>query len=277
MDILTGQLKVSIVTVSYNSAKTIEQTIKSVINQTYSNIEYIVIDGGSTDGTVDIIKKYEDRIAYWVSEPDDGIFDAMNKGIKIATGEVVGIINSDDWYENNAVEIVAREFCCDKNMDILVGNVYYRDYHGNILDVRRNGSLDKYVKKVMPINHPGMFVRREVYRAYGGYDVEFPLASDYEFICRMYKLGCIVNYNKYILSNFRENGATSTFDSWKGLKNCFRLAKEEYRIQEKHFQHKNVFRTIMRCVFSIIKFILAKCKLLHKVTQIKRKYIGRWI
>lgn len=95
------QLKISIVTVSYNAAKTIEQTIKSVINQTYSNIEYIVIDGGSTDGTVDIIRKYEDRIAYWVSEPDGGIFDAMNKGIKVATGEVVGIINSDDWYEHD--------------------------------------------------------------------------------------------------------------------------------------------------------------------------------
>ena len=90
---------ISVVTVSYNAIATIEQTILSVINQKYSAIEYIIIDGGSTDGTVDIIKKYEDKISYWVSERDNGIYDAMNKGIRHATGKIVGIINSDDWYE----------------------------------------------------------------------------------------------------------------------------------------------------------------------------------
>lgn len=96
-------LKISIITVSYNAAKTIEQTIQSVVNQTYDNIEYIIIDGGSTDGTVDIIKKYEDKIAYWVSEPDKGIYDAMNKGILKASGEYIYFLGADDWLYNESV------------------------------------------------------------------------------------------------------------------------------------------------------------------------------
>ena len=101
---------ISIITVSYNAVKTIEDTILSVINQTYPNIEYIIIDGGSTDGTLDIIKKYQDKITYWVSEPDKGIYDAMNKGIAKANGELIGIINADDWYELDAVQNVVLEF-----------------------------------------------------------------------------------------------------------------------------------------------------------------------
>lgn len=110
---------ISVITVSYNAVTTIEQTILSVINQTYSNIEYIIIDGGSTDGTVDIIRKYADRIAYWVSEPDKGIYDAMNKGTKKANGEYIAFLNSDDWYELDAVSIIAQ-FADGKN-DLISG------------------------------------------------------------------------------------------------------------------------------------------------------------
>mgnify|MGYP000302656355 FL=1 len=114
---------ISVVTVSYNAIATIEQTILSVINQKYSAIEYIIIDGGSTDGTVDIIKKYEDKISYWVSERDNGIYDAMNKGIRHATGKIVGIINSDDWYEMDAFATVA-------DLYLKKGDLYL--YHGDI-------------------------------------------------------------------------------------------------------------------------------------------------
>lgn len=271
------QLKISIVTVSYNAVKTIEQTIKSVINQTYSNIEYIVVDGGSTDGTVDIIRKYEDRIAYWVSEPDGGIFDAMNKGIKIATGEVVGIINSDDWYEHDAVEMVAREFSSLPKLSILVGNMYERSYEGEILDLRVNGALDTYIKKVMPVNHPAMFVRMSVYLEYGMYNVAYVLSADYDFVCRAYSKGCFIKYNSKVFANLREDGATSSFSTLKGLRNCFRLAEEEYLIQRENFGQKNILRRCRRYLFSLIKYVFAKCGVLYWGTVFKRKYLGRWI
>lgn len=113
---------ISVVTVSYNAVSTIEQTILSVINQTYPHIEYIIIDGGSTDGTVDIIKKYADKIAYWVSEPDKGIYDAMNKGIKVATGEWINFMNSGDClYRNDTIEKILNKSSTTNNVSIIYG------------------------------------------------------------------------------------------------------------------------------------------------------------
>ena len=119
---------ISVITVSYNAVSTIEQTILSVINQTYSNIEYIIIDGGSTDGTIDIIRRYEDKIAYWVSEPDRGIYDAMNKGASKANGEYIAFLNSDDWYELDAVSIIAQ--FADGKTDLISGII--KLYKNNI-------------------------------------------------------------------------------------------------------------------------------------------------
>lgn len=117
-------MRISIITVSYNSAGTIERTIKSVIQQDYGDVEYIVIDGGSTDGTVDVIRKYEKKIFFWLSEPDEGIYDAMNKGIRRATGEIIAFLNSDDWYQKNILSEVAEQFQ-DNNTQIVCGDVYY--------------------------------------------------------------------------------------------------------------------------------------------------------
>ncbi len=120
-------MKVSIITAVYNGVKTIEACIKSVLNQTYQNIEYIVIDGGSTDGTLDVIRRYKDKIAKVVSEPDKGIYDALNKGIKIATGEVIGFLHADDVYANNKViETVSHEMK-SHNIDSCYGDLLYVD------------------------------------------------------------------------------------------------------------------------------------------------------
>ncbi|MDO4190908.1 MAG: glycosyltransferase, partial [Bacteroidales bacterium] len=113
---------VSIITVCFNAEKTIEQTIQSVINQTYSNIEYIIIDGKSTDSTLNIVSKYKDNIATIISEPDNGIYDAMNKGIKLSSGELIGIINADDWYEKDAVKIMVNKYLSTENKD---NSLYY--------------------------------------------------------------------------------------------------------------------------------------------------------
>ncbi len=119
---MNNRPKVSIITVVYNGIAHLEQTIQSVLNQTYDNVEYIIIDGGSTDGTVELIKKYEESIAYWVSESDGGIYDAMNKGISNATGEIVGLINADDWYETGTIEKVVETFQ-NSEVDVVHGSM----------------------------------------------------------------------------------------------------------------------------------------------------------
>ena len=109
--------KISIITVCYNCAKTIERTIKSVLSQSYPLVEYIIVDGNSNDGTVDVIRKYEQSISFWLSEPDKGIYDAMNKGIDAATGELIGFINADDFYADGAVEAIAKRYI-ETNADV---------------------------------------------------------------------------------------------------------------------------------------------------------------
>jgi len=176
---------ISIITVVYNGAKTLEQTIQSVINQTYNNIEYIIIDGGSTDGTLDIIKKYENHISQWVSEPDKGLYDAMNKGISKANGELIGMINSDDWYEDNAVELIADAY--QKHSE-------KRIFHGDRYDVLENGSKSirkfhpskfKFLYYGMTYNHPSMFIHRDIYKKCF-YNINLKALSDYEFVLKQF-------------------------------------------------------------------------------------------
>ena len=145
-------LKISIVTVSYNAAETIEQTISSVVNQTYENIEYIIIDGGSTDGTVDIIRKYEDRIAYWVSEPDKGIYDAKNKGIDAATGDYIYFLGADDILLN--LPIISISNAWHDNIDIILGKVEFSK--GYVYSSKADWKLIFHNR----LHHQGMFVKR---------------------------------------------------------------------------------------------------------------------
>lgn len=156
---------ISIVTVSYNAVATIEQTILSVINQTYSNIEYIIIDGGSTDGTLDVIKKYADKIAYWVSEPDKGIYDAMNKGIKVATGEWINFMNCGDYFvANNTLESVFGSGKIYKKAEILYGDSIQLNVEKKINEV---AMLDIGKLQYFPIyRHGASFVKTEVHKKY---------------------------------------------------------------------------------------------------------------
>ncbi len=174
----TNKLLVSIITVSYNAAATIEETILSVINQDYDNIEYIIIDGGSTDGTLDIIRKYEDKIAYCVSEKDYGLYHAMNKGIEYANGEIIGMINADDYYYDGAVSKMVHAFK-DKTLNqyVFFGDMQY----GNILVP---GWRPKAIKRSAFGTHPSMFVPRAVYAAVGVYKLQYKILSDYDFMYR---------------------------------------------------------------------------------------------
>ena len=219
---MVRQVKISIITVSYNSVKTIEQTINSVINQSYLDIEYIIIDGGSTDGTVDIIKKYKEKIAYWVSEPDAGIYDAMNKGIALSHGDILGIINSDDWYSHDTVEKAMAIFK-DDVIDGVCGSIRYFSAIGdrlNIPDVHSNPSLDAMYRR-MSIAHPSVFLRKSIYIKYGGFNLGYPIAADYELLLRIITLGANIVYSPDIYVNFRLGGASgkhslqSVQDVWK--------------------------------------------------------------
>lgn len=176
------QPTISIITVSYNAVSTIEDTILSVINQTYHHIEYIIIDGLSTDGTVDIIKKYESQIAYWVSEPDRGIYDAMNKGLKIASGDFVYFLGADDLlFSRDTIAIVANRIN-ERN------SVYYGDSYFTDIRVIYMGKFNKYLLALHNICHQAIFYPRNVYSS-KFYDEEFPIYADYvynlELFCRV--------------------------------------------------------------------------------------------
>ncbi|WP_196596236.1 glycosyltransferase family 2 protein [Pectinatus frisingensis] len=203
---MNNKLKISIITVSYNAARTIEQTIQSVVNQTYDNIEYIIIDGGSTDGTVDIIKKYENKIAYWVSEPDDGIYDAMNKGLGKVTGDVIGIINSDDWYDINTVDNLIQIFRENTNVGVIYGDLIFCDYLGKTL-YRGKPNIRK-LHKDMTIFHPTVFFRYCLYKQYGGFSDKYIISADYEFVLRLYNKNINFYYLQNDLAYFRAGGAS---------------------------------------------------------------------
>lgn len=224
---------VSIITVSYNAAKTIEQTIRSVINQTYDSIEYIIIDGGSTDGTVDIIKKYEDQITYWVSEPDKGIYDAMNKGIAHAKGDIIGIINSDDWYELDAVEQVVKHY--KEGERVYYGGLKSYQENGTTFVTPATDSLSR-LKRGMVVNHPSMFVNREVYERYGAFSLDYRIAADWDFTLKVYMKGVpFVKIDK-ILANFRLGGVSGALTQ-KHLKELHLIRKNRNAVGSVDFYY----------------------------------------
>ena len=205
-------IKVSIITVCYNSEKTIRKTIKSVLDQTYKNIEYIIVDGASKDGTLDIVNKYReafgDRLTV-ISESDDGIYYAMNKGIKILTGELIGIINSDDWYEEDAVEKIVRNY---NERHVSKYEVYY-----GMTGIIKNGELLTVSKSSHEnleedmISHPSCFITKATYEKYGLYDTRYTCVADYDLMLR-YKRSNVVRFipvDEHI-ANFSIGGMSST-------------------------------------------------------------------
>ena len=224
-------LKVSIITVVRNGKNTIEQTIQSVLEQTYEDIEYIIIDGASTDGTQEIIKRYEGKLAYYVSEPDHGLYEAMNKGIRHAKGDIVGIINSDDWYEIDAVEAVVSVFQHSK-AQVVHGNVYMIGEKGERW-MRRPAPL-KDIWSYMVLLHPTVFVRKWVYDQYGGFNEKYKIAADYELVLRLYNEQIDFVYLDKVISNFR-NGGLSSREYGTAYKECLQIVQQclrQYGTQE---------------------------------------------
>ena len=215
-------MKLSIITPVYNAEKTIEKTVLSVINQPRQvELEYIIIDGGSTDRTLEIIQKYSNHIKIIISEKDQGVYDAMNKGITYATGDLIGIINSDDWYNENAFRIVEQTFFENPEISILYSPIK-NYFHGEYLSTFIPGDLDRLPFK-FTINHPSCFVQRSVYEEIGNFNLSYEIAADYDFILRAYQSGLSFHAVLPALVSYSLNGISGNpmtkfqqiHESWK--------------------------------------------------------------
>jgi glycosyltransferase involved in cell wall biosynthesis len=215
---MTKPLLVSLITVCFNSAKTIEETILSVIAQTHQPIQYIVIDGGSTDGTLHILEKYREHIDILISEPDNGIYDAMNKGILLAQGEVVGLLNADDLYANNQVIASVVKVFADPVLDACFSDLIYfqENVPEKIVRYWRSCSFQpgKFAKGWAPA-HPTFFVRQKIYAQYGVFDTRFKMGNDVELMMRFLEKYRINSYYlPQILVKMRLGGVSN-----RGAKN----------------------------------------------------------
>jgi len=217
-------LKISIITITFNSENSILQTLQSVKNQSFNNYEYLLIDGGSKDATLNIANK-QNHISKLISEPDKGIYDALNKGIKNSTGEIIGFLNSDDtFYDENSLQHIVDAF--DKNTDCVFGDIIYTDLKENIKRVWKGSAFKKgaFKKGWMPA-HPTFYCRRSVYEKLGLYDDSFKIAGDFELMLRFLEKHNIKS--KYIpktLVNMKVGGASNN-----GLKSKLDILKEEFR------------------------------------------------
>ncbi len=227
---------VSIITVVFNSEKLLDQTIQSIISQKYKNIEYIIIDGGSTDSTVDIIKKYKHEVAYWISEPDRGLYDAMNKGLAAAKGDYVWFINSGDRIYDD--EILEKVF--PKNVvlfDIYYGQTMMIDEVGQVIGSRRlkpGRALNwRSLKMGMLVSHQSFIVKRELAPFY---DLRFKFSADFDWMIKVLKKTSSIKNTELVLSEFLDGGLTKQ-NILPGLKERFRIMSYYYGLVPTIFRH----------------------------------------
>ncbi|MDZ8024392.1 MAG: glycosyltransferase family 2 protein [Nostoc sp. DedQUE11] len=235
-------MKISIVTPVYNAASTVEKTILSVINQDIqAELEYIVVDGGSNDGTLEIINRYSDDIDILISEPDRGIYDAMNKGVNLATGDIIGIINSDDWYNPNALQIVENSFQQEPKISILYSSID-NYFEGKYMNTFIPGELQNLVFK-FTLNHPSCFVKKSVYDKLGLFDLSYEIAADYDFIFRAYRSGFCFQYVAIPLVSYSLNGMSGKplnkfkqiYESWKVTSKFAKQESNSLNIKHRKF------------------------------------------
>lgn len=227
----------SIITVTYNSHIFLDETIQSMLSQEFGSFEYILIDGGSTDGTLEIIKAYafENTRIRWISERDKGISDAFNKGIALATGDIIGIINSDDSYLPETLRLVTK--CAEEHpeCDVFHGDIIRRDQSGKELFVLKPLDIKSSVWHEMPVNHPATFVRRRAYDKVGGFNVALRYAMDYDLVLRLHKVGCRFCYIEEPLATMRYGGASDA-SFVKGLLEVYNIS-----VREGYPRHKALF------------------------------------
>lgn len=240
------KIKISIITVCFNSEKTIAHAIDSVLTQDYHNIEYIIIDGGSKDNTVGIIKSYQDKITYFKSEKDNGIYDAMNKGLAVANGELIGILNSDDFYtSSDAISKIVNNYSLNLHVDMILSGVDFVE-EPNLSKIVRNYSSWWFHPWMLRFGfmppHPGAFIKRETYKKIGQYKIDYKIAADYDFFVR----SLLVEKLKFsrLSSNtvrMRVGGASTS-----GVKSQIVITKEVLRSFRENRLYTNIIFLLVR-------------------------------
>ena len=223
--------KFSIITVTYQAGKVLEDTIQSVIFQTYRNVEYIIVDGGSTDNTLDIVKKYQDRISIVVSEPDKGLYDAMNKGIRLATGDYICFLNAgDELHENETLQRMVVTLKGKEMPDVIYGETAIVDEEGHFLHMRRLQAPDvlhwKSFKEGMLVCHQAFFARRELALKHP-YDLQYRFSADFDWCIRIMKDAKYLHNTRLTLIDYLNEGMTT--------QNHKASLKERFRIMVKHY------------------------------------------
>ncbi len=247
-------MKISLLTVSFNSAATIGHTIESIRSQDYKNIEYIIVDGDSKDGTVEIVKSHEAIISKWISEPDHGIYDAMNKAIRLATGDVVGIINSDDFYASPQILSSVADAFSDPSVDAVFGDLVVVDPQNLRKVVRRYSSArwnpEKFAWGFMPA-HPTFFVRKKFYDEIGVFKTDYHIAADYELLIRFLFVHRLrYRYLPLTMVHMRRGGVSS-----RGLMSNIILNREILRACKENGIYSNgfmVYSKYFRKLFELI-------------------------
>lgn len=246
-------MKVSIITVCFNSEKTIEDTLKSIQSQTYTDIEYIVIDGLSKDRTNNIIEKYSDIVSVHISEKDNGLYDAMNKGIALATGDVIGIINSDDvLFDNTVVENIVAGFDSD-NVDAVYSDLIYVSEDDLNKPTRLYSSKvfsKRLIKFGIMLPHPTFYVRKACYEKLGGYKTDYRVAADFELLTRFMSEGVTAKRLPFISVKMREGGISSSGLLWRVHQN-FEIVRacKENRI------YTNIFFVMLKLPYKLLTLL----------------------
>lgn len=247
-------MKISIITVVLNAKQTIRDTIESVLFQNYKDIEVIVIDGNSVDGTIDIIKGYGKQITQFVSEPDKGIYDAMNKGVALATGDIIGILNADDFYiDNTVIEKIANIFQQEKVDSVFADLVYIKGNNLNKIIRKYDSSSfhpDKFSYGVMPA-HPTFFTKKTIYRQYGVFRTDLKIAADFDILARfLYTHKISYYYLPQTIVKMRLGGVSTALSSvWINNIEILRVCKEN-NIKT------NFFKILRRYVRKIIGLLV---------------------
>ena len=247
--------KITIVTISYNSEKTIERTIQSVISQKYDNTEYWIIDGKSTDSTMKIVKEYAEKYDFikYISEKDNGISDAFNKGIKKSTGELIGLINSDDCLAEGALQTV-NEIYLKTKADVIYGDTIVHDVD-NGLTLYKHAGKPEQLKYEMPFIHQSSFIKRSVYEEYGMYSSEYKICMDYDMLARIFRKGCTFANTEKILSIFQYGGTS--------CQHPVRTINEDMKIAIRYGLSNRDARKykIKHIPVSLIKFIMSNLRI----------------